>query len=78
MREPKIVAEIGCNHMGDMSIAKEMINVAKTFCKVDMVSFKNETQRSRLLKKSLILLTQSHFIPMVKPMVNIEKILNLV
>jgi N-acetylneuraminate synthase len=26
---PKIVAEIGCNHMGEMSIAKELIDMAK-------------------------------------------------
>lgn len=38
-KEPKVIAEIGCNHMGDIEIAKEMINVAKTFCKVDSVKF---------------------------------------
>ena len=27
--KPKIVAEIGCNHMGDMIIAKELIDLAK-------------------------------------------------
>jgi len=27
--EPKIIAEIGCNHMGEMSIAKELIDMAK-------------------------------------------------
>ncbi len=26
---PKVIAEIGCNHMGQMSIAKELINLAK-------------------------------------------------
>ena len=25
MKSPKIIAEIGCNHKGDMAIAKEMI-----------------------------------------------------
>lgn len=25
MKVPKIIAEIGCNHKGDMTIAKEMI-----------------------------------------------------
>lgn len=38
-KKPKVVAEIGCNHMGDMEVAKEMINVAKTFCKTDIVKF---------------------------------------
>lgn len=28
-RAPKVVAEIGCNHMGDMAIAKELIQLAK-------------------------------------------------
>jgi sialic acid synthase len=28
-KEPKIIAEIGCNHMGHMSIAKELIDLAK-------------------------------------------------
>ena len=26
---PRVIAEIGCNHMGDMSIAKELIKLAK-------------------------------------------------
>jgi len=26
---PKVIAEIGCNHMGEMSIAKELIDMAK-------------------------------------------------
>lgn len=28
-KEPKVVAEIGCNHMGDIEIAKELIDLAK-------------------------------------------------
>ncbi|XPV68858.1 MAG: N-acetylneuraminate synthase family protein [Halarcobacter sp.] len=28
-KEPKVVAEIGCNHMGDFEIAKELIDLAK-------------------------------------------------
>jgi N-acetylneuraminate synthase len=36
---PIVIAEIGCNHMGDINIAKEMIMIAKTFCKVDYVKF---------------------------------------
>ena len=27
--EPKVVAEIGCNHMGQLNIAKELIFLAK-------------------------------------------------
>ena len=39
VKKPKIIAEIGCNHMGDMSIAKEMIMTAALFCKVAVVKF---------------------------------------
>ena len=28
-KEPKLIAEIGCNHMGQMDIAKELIDLAK-------------------------------------------------
>ncbi len=28
-KEPKVIAEIGCNHMGKMEIAKELIDLAK-------------------------------------------------
>ena len=28
-KEPKIIAEIGCNHMGKIDIAKELIDLAK-------------------------------------------------
>ena len=35
MNSPKIIAEIGCNHKGDMAIAKEMIMTAATYCKVE-------------------------------------------
>jgi N-acetylneuraminate synthase len=46
MKIPKIIAEIGCNHKGDMSIAKEMIMTAATYCKVDVVKFqkRNNTE----------------------------------
>lgn len=27
--QPKLIAEIGCNHKGDMEIAKELISMAK-------------------------------------------------
>lgn len=39
MQVPKIIAEIGCNHKGDMQIAKDMIETAATYCKVDVVKF---------------------------------------
>jgi N-acetylneuraminate synthase len=35
----KVIAEIGCNHKGDIDIAKEMIKIAATYCKADFVKF---------------------------------------
>lgn len=48
MKPPKVIAEIGCNHKGDIAIAKEMILVAATFCKVDVVKFQKRTPRELL------------------------------
>src|SRR5688572_11623135 len=45
---PKIVAEIGCNHKGDMAIAHELIVVASTFCKADYVKFQKRCNRELL------------------------------
>lgn len=48
MRAPKIVAEIGCNHKGDINIAKEMITTAATYCKVDVVKFQKRNIKELL------------------------------
>ena len=32
LRVPVLIAEIGCNHMGKMEIAKRFIDVAQGFC----------------------------------------------
>lgn len=48
---PKVIAEIGCNHKGDMEIAKEMIHVAAYFCKVDVVKFQKRTPRELLTEQ---------------------------
>lgn len=45
---PKIIAEIGCNHRGDMDVAKEMIHIAAYFCKVDVVKFQKRNPRELL------------------------------
>jgi N-acetylneuraminate synthase len=44
----RIVAEIGCNHKGDMKIAEEMITTASLFCKVDAVKFQKRCPRELL------------------------------
>lgn len=48
MKHPKIIAEIGCNHKGDMSIAHEMIMTAATYCKADVVKFQKRYNKELL------------------------------
>lgn len=48
MTQPKIIAEIGCNHKGDMNIAKEMIMTAATYCKADCVKFQKRCNKELL------------------------------
>ena len=43
-----VIAEIGCNHKGDIAIAKEMIRVAKIFSNVDAVKFQKRNPRELL------------------------------
>jgi N-acetylneuraminate synthase len=48
MNPPKIIAEIGCNHKGDINTAKEMIITAVTYCKADVVKFQKRCNRELL------------------------------
>jgi sialic acid synthase len=45
MEKPIVIAEIGCNHMGDLKIARKMIHVAASFCEVDIVKFQKRTPK---------------------------------
>ncbi|MGF1531865.1 MAG: N-acetylneuraminate synthase family protein [Puniceicoccaceae bacterium] len=45
---PKVIAEIGCNHRGEMETALEMIKIASIFCKVDAVKFQKRHARELL------------------------------
>lgn len=45
---PKVIAEIGCNHRGEMETALEMIKVGALFCKVDVVKFQKRNNRELL------------------------------
>lgn len=47
-KKPYIIAEIGCNHKGDMEIAKELIKVAKIFCNADAVKFQKRNNKELL------------------------------
>ncbi len=46
-KKPKVVAEIGCNHMGDFEIAKKMIRTAKQ-CGAYFVKFQKRTPKELL------------------------------
>jgi len=48
---PYLIAEIGCNHMGNIDIAKEMIETAATFCKVDAVKFQKRCNKELLTEE---------------------------
>ncbi len=48
MQKPILIAEVGCNHKGDMEIAREMIMMAARFCQVDVVKFQKRNNRELL------------------------------
>ena len=48
MQAPKVVAEIGCNHRGEMDVALEMIRRAVEFTNVDYVKFQKRSNRELL------------------------------
>ena len=52
-KKPFVIAEIGCNHKGEMEIAKELIKIAKIFCNVDAVKFQK--------RNNIELLTQEQY-----------------
>jgi sialic acid synthase len=45
MMNPKIIAEVGCNHMGDLDLAKKFIKNAKSYCNVDVVKFQKRDNK---------------------------------
>lgn len=48
MKKPIVIAEIGCNHKGELDIAKEMIKIAALYCKVDVVKFQKRNNKELL------------------------------
>ena len=49
-KNPKLVAEIGCNHKGDINIAKELIQIAAQ-SKVDVVKFQKRNNKELLTEE---------------------------
>lgn len=50
-KKPYVIAEAGCNHKGEMEIAKEMIKVAAIFCEADAIKFQKRCNRELLTKE---------------------------
>ncbi|MCL2492853.1 MAG: N-acetylneuraminate synthase family protein [Clostridiales bacterium] len=47
-QNPCLIAEIGCNHKGNMDIAFELIQSAAAYCKADAVKFQKRCNRELL------------------------------
>lgn len=50
-KKPYIIAEAGCNHMGDMEIAHELIKTASYYCKADAIKFQKRCPKELLTKE---------------------------
>lgn len=50
-KKPFIIAEAGCNHMGQMEIAHELINTAAYFCKADAIKFQKRCPKELLTEE---------------------------
>ena len=51
IEKPYLIAEIGCNHKGDMDLAKDMIKNAAEFCGVNAVKFQKRNPKELLTEK---------------------------
>ncbi len=47
-KKPYIIAEAGCNHMGQMEIAQDLIETAAHFCKADAIKFQKRCPKELL------------------------------
>ncbi|MES2995440.1 MAG: N-acetylneuraminate synthase family protein [Verrucomicrobiota bacterium] len=50
-KHTKVIAEIGCNHKGEMEIAKELIQVAAHVCKAEVAKFQKRNPKELLGEK---------------------------
>jgi len=46
--KPFVIAEAGCNHMGQMEVAHDLIETAARFCKVDAIKFQKRCPKELL------------------------------
>lgn len=47
-KKPLIIAEAGCNHKGQMEIAKDLIETAARFCRADIIKFQKRCPKELL------------------------------
>jgi N-acetylneuraminate synthase len=50
-KKPRLIAEAGCNHKGDMEIARELIKIAAIFCKADVIKFQKRNNKELLTEE---------------------------
>lgn len=50
-RKPFLIAEAGCNHMGQMKIAKDLIETAAHFCHADAIKFQKRCPKELLTEE---------------------------
>lgn len=50
-KKPYVIAEAGCNHMGSMSVAHDLIETAARFCKADAIKFQKRCPRELLTEE---------------------------
>lgn len=51
MEKCRVIAEVGCNHKGDLEIAKEFIETGASFCKVDIIKFQKRSVKECLTQE---------------------------
>jgi len=49
--KPILIAEVGCNHKGDLESAKKFIEVASNFCNLKYIKFQKRNPQSLLTKE---------------------------
>jgi len=47
-KKPFVIAEAGCNHMGQMDIARDLIRTAASFCAADAIKFQKRCSKELL------------------------------
>ena len=50
-QKPFVIAEAGCNHMGQMKVAHDLIETAAHFCKADAIKFQKRCPKELLTKE---------------------------